>query len=249
MLMMNGYEHSRPARFVAAVDLAMRVAASGAANVLGCPTKQQVGTRTGGHTNARKMGNSCEPWMTRGSIEALGHLLEPHHTGLEWSTGSGSIWMLRRLGSLYSIEHQGTWLAHVRSAVSTIWRNSTQASRAAWVPVHAPCRKVQPNGCRGNDPASAIDDYTGYRMAARRPNATFDHVLVDGRDRVACLKEALRPPSLIASPHGLLTLDNAERPRYAPAIAAVPAGWLCFSFKNDLDETIVWMACSSDELA
>jgi len=51
---------------------------------------------------------------------------------------------------------------------------------------------------------------------------TFDVVMVDGRARGPCLAIASR---LVAA-HGLLILDNSERPRYAPAITAVERdGW------------------------
>lgn len=43
---------------------------------------------------------------------------------------------------------------------------------------------------------------------------TFDLIMVDGRDRVACVASSMR----LLKPGGLFVLDNSERPRYAPAL-------------------------------
>lgn len=166
--------------------------------------------------------------------------------------GSSTVWALRRLKSLHSVESSPEWTLAVNRTVESTWRhvNRTLAPER-WVGVHERCVAVAAGGCSSGQASSATDDYTAYVSAPRqlreRP-AAFDYVLVDGRARVACIKEALASPSLVAeAAHGLLVLDNAERTRYAEGIAAVPAAWLCYGFRNTLDETIVWMACAPDE--
>ena len=49
-------------------------------------------------------GTKCEPWIDRGVITVLDHILQPYMRGLEYGAGSSSRWLLARLGSLVSIE-------------------------------------------------------------------------------------------------------------------------------------------------
>ena len=194
------------------------------------------------------MGTACEPWLVREAIDVLHHLLDAQHAGLEWSMGSSTLWALRRLRSLHSVEHQGAWVHDVNRTVVATWQGVSDRLTPSWTAVHERCVAVGAGGCRGSI-TTPLDNYSAYIAAPRslraRPEA-FDYVLVDGRSRAECLREALAPPSLIAS-HGLLVLDNAERSRYSEAIAEVPTSWLCFGFRNSLDETVVWMACGPRE--
>ena len=59
------------------------------------------------------------------------------------------------------------------------------------------------------------------------PDETFDFILVDGRDRVQCIKCAL--PKLKRG--GWLMLDNSERRRYA----AAGITWLCHFYQPTPD--------------
>lgn len=40
--------------------------------------------------------------------------------GLEWSTGSGTMWLLSRLQSLISVEHHASWANRVKDSLDRI---------------------------------------------------------------------------------------------------------------------------------
>jgi len=84
--------------------------------------------------------------------------------------------------------------------------------------------------------------YEAYARAIdAEPDGSLDLVLVDGRARVACLRQAR---SKVRS-GGFIILDDSARPEYAEA-AALLAGWPCRRFgglgpgKHLPAETAAW---------
>lgn len=65
---------------------------------------------------------------------------------------------------------------------------------------------------------------------------SYDVIIVDGRMRVACCLQAIK----ILKPGGLLLLDNAERPRYRPAVNALSSWRLLLETDNGMWKTNVW---------
>ena len=61
-------------------------------------------------------GTSCEPWLVRDSILALDCLMVEGDEldGLEWGSGSSSMWLVTRLRSLISIDNSQEWVNHVQ---------------------------------------------------------------------------------------------------------------------------------------
>ena len=45
------------------------------------------------------------------------YLVGADMSGLEWSTGSGTMWLLSRLNSLVSIEHHASWIRKVSQSL------------------------------------------------------------------------------------------------------------------------------------
>jgi hypothetical protein len=62
------------------------------------------------------VGTSCEPWLVRDSIVALDCLMVEGDEldGLEWGSGSSSMWLVTRLRSLISIDNSQEWVNHVQ---------------------------------------------------------------------------------------------------------------------------------------
>mmetsp|Transcript_10169 Transcript_10169/g.30086 ORF Transcript_10169/g.30086 Transcript_10169/m.30086 type:complete len:215 (-) Transcript_10169:113-757(-) len=170
---------------------------------------------------------------------------------LEWSMGSSSAWLLRRVKSLCSIEHFGPWVSELRACFA----RDVESRR--WTAVYQPCVDKVAGGCKysdahtapGQNDNSAMTNYAGYVAAARHEcggQAPFDLVSVDGRARNESLWEALLEPSLVRPDYGMLLLDNAEldpKRMYAPVPRAHDPGWICVSFRSFLSETAIWMRC------
>lgn len=58
------------------------------------------------------------------------------------------------------------------------------------------------------------------------PDTHFDLVIVDGRNRAACIANAVAK----VKPGGWFVLDNSEREQYQAAIVAHLAGWERYDF-------------------
>jgi predicted O-methyltransferase YrrM len=120
------------------------------------------------------------PWLTDGAVDFLDGFLStlPQARVLEFGTGASTLWFARRGVSILSFDHDPAW--------------------------HASVRKILPA-------TSAIDlrlhARPYYEAVAGLPSGSFDLVLVDGRDRVACVRHAMR----LVEPGKFLMIDNTER--------------------------------------
>jgi hypothetical protein len=126
------------------------------------------------------------PWMNYPAIMFLNERLKPQMRVFEYGSGSSTRFLSDRVASVCSVEHDKYWFERVRKTVTA--DNVTLLHR-----------NLEGDGA--------------YCRAIRDGGGVFDLVIVDGRDRVNCVRQALG----YLSPGGVLLLDNSERPRYRPA--------------------------------
>lgn len=125
------------------------------------------------------------PWLTPGAINFLQDFCKenPKAKILEFGSGASTIWFAKQGMNLTSIEHDIHWYSAVSLQLQNIDTNHI----------------------------SYILHPRPYSIVCNRfADKYFDLILVDGRDRVACVKSSI---SLLKS-GGILMLDNAERRRY-----------------------------------
>ena len=230
---------SAPQRLVDAVAIATSHLNASAFTELNCPHAQQVGHRISKHTH-NLVGNLCEPWMVRSTLMVLDYYLTPRMRGLEWSAGSSSFWLLRRLAHLYSVEHNAGW---ARDLKETLGRQLAHLA-PKWTLAVVSCEDLSPGACaenagQGEGPSTNYSRYVQAPAARFRDAFPFDYVSVDGRARDECLAEATQHHTPMLAAYGLLVLDNSDRP-YRPL---VPPHWPCVSFRTPVDETTLWMKC------
>lgn len=227
-----------PGRFVEGVYIATELLRSDSFLHLICPPEQMVGLRGATHI-PKLMGQRCEPWQCRESVEVLWHLLDHSMTGLEWSSGSGTTWLLRRGLNLFSIEHCSNWLDEVQKAI----KDNMPHLLTRWHPVSESveaCNKNEPVDYSGQE--KLFGKYSRYPAEHLKDYMPFDFVSVDGRFRDGCIVEALKI-GFLKSNYGILLLDNADRSQYLKP-ETIPSHWLVVSFVNlKEDETTIWMSC------
>lgn len=126
------------------------------------------------------------PWITYPAIEFIKRRVQSTMSVFEYGSGGSTIWWSNHVGEVISVEHDRAWFAKVRESLH---------SRAT---------------------ISQIDlEYGGaYCKAILKYQSRFDIVVVDGRDRVNCLKNCLAA----LKPSGVVILDNSERPEYAEGL-------------------------------
>lgn len=134
------------------------------------------------------------PWLTKKAILFLQLFISMKESAkekvniLEYGVGGSTIWFSSFSNvNIISIEHDKSWYQKVNSYLS----------------INYPDRKNY----------SIILHDRPYNEVVLTLNKTFDIILVDGRDRVMCIKNSFR----YLNKKGVLMLDNSDRPKYKEA--------------------------------
>ena len=131
------------------------------------------------------MYNSDYPWLTAGAVEFLKTFLEKNTKADVLEFGCG--------GSTKWLSPQVNKLISIEHDLGWATKIGQEIpANTAIMHVPRPCNIV----------------------CAKFEDEAFDFILVDGRDRVACVLDSIR----LLKPNGFLMLDNAERVEYRPAI-------------------------------
>ena len=123
------------------------------------------------------------PWLTTGAITCLEDFFATHDNPyvLEFGSGAKTLWMAQRTSNLFSVEHCKKWHAAISKKLA-----STLGDVEKRLILHS-----RPYDCV---------------WSSFEPES-FDLIIVDGRDRVRCIKAAL----LLLKKGGIMMLDNSER--------------------------------------
>jgi hypothetical protein len=169
-------------------------------------------------------GDPMPPWMDPiefSQLLAVVHALGPKRV-LEWGAGGGTKRLLASAPSVeryVSVEHEGAWADRVRSTVTdprlelhhiapsippAPWPDERRARNKAEAAWHMACE---------HDPAIMAE----YVAFPRTLGETFDLILVDGRARVHCLREAIE----LVRPGGVIVTHDAQREVYRPALEQI----------------------------
>lgn len=148
------------------------------------------------------------PWWTYPAIAEVDRFLTGRGSTrvFEYGSGASSVWLGRRSSEVHSVEHSKEFvdfLAPVLSEVPTVTLRHVPAPQRG-DRAEIPSQRFGHQGLDFADYVHSIDDVGG----------TFDLVVVDGRARSACLRQAV--PRL--ADDGMIVFDNSNRGRYAEAI-------------------------------
>ncbi|MBO9627361.1 MAG: class I SAM-dependent methyltransferase [Microbacterium sp.] len=154
------------------------------------------------------------PWWTFDAIDRVGAFLgeRPGARVFEWGSGSSTVWLSRRAGSVHSIEHDAEWAEHLRVFLATPEISAQNVRLETVEPVQTSGTPVV--GSRKSGFAGL--DFTAYVDAIDAVDGVFDVIVVDGRAREACFVRALDR----LAPGGIIVFDNVQRARYREAVAA-----------------------------
>lgn len=132
------------------------------------------------------------PWLPFRLIEELASVVTPGTTVFEFGGGGSTVWFLDHGARVITIEDNEGWAARLRDSIGHVdsWTLLSRDVSGGYV--------------------EAVEDYA---------DETFDVVVVDGKERPACLLAAATK----VRRGGLLVLDDADRSEYAPALRSL--GW------------------------
>jgi hypothetical protein len=125
---------------------------------------------------------NCIPWFTYAAIAFLQKKVPQGLTVFEYGSGNSTLWWAQRATSVTTFEHDLTWFNTFKQRV----------------PVN-----VAYHHCAleyGGEYSKVISNYQDQ----------FDVIVIDGRDRVNCAKNAV----LALKEDGVIIFDNTERARY-----------------------------------
>ena len=138
-----------------------------------------------------------KPWMKYREIRVMEDLLtglRPNRA-LEWGAGYGTLHFSRLLppgGAWIALEHDPEWAARIREgAPPNVQIHAVPAERQPWLPEN------------GDGTLADFREYVEYPARL----APFDFILVDGRAREACLRQAR---GMLAR-GGVVVLHDANR--------------------------------------
>lgn len=171
------------------------------------------------------------PWLTPASINIFDSILDQSMIGLEYGSGSSTLFFAPRLKVLESIEHHNAWYQKVQGMIESAGLSN--------VHLH-----LVPNKHGSSYEPFDIPDgslrvkhwYADYfSKVLEFPDDHFDFVLIDGRARVECLLNSIDK----LKSGGILALDNSERSRYQP-VFRILADWNRIDTTNGLTDTTIW---------
>ncbi len=145
---------------------------------------------------------SGEPWLCHKAIAQLEDLVVPGTRILEWGSGGSTIFFAKRGAKIHCVEHDPEWARLVK-------RELVHRKLGGQVNIH----EID----LGSDYVSIVDQLIG----------DFDLIIVDGRQRVECVK---RSNSRLV-PGGWILLDDSDRENYWPAYQEL-AGWKMMILKG-----------------
>lgn len=149
------------------------------------------------------------PWWTYGAIDEVESFLlaREHPRVFEFGSGASTVWLAQRAAHVTSVEHDSAWCAVLRTRL-TGYDNVV-------VRLVPPDPEPDPTGAFVSDkPGYRGRTFRAYVECIRDSDDVFDLIVIDGRARPACLREAT---SRLAA-GGMIVFDNAGRSRYREAI-------------------------------
>jgi len=126
------------------------------------------------------------PWVTYSFIDFIKERLNKQHAVFEFGSGNSTFFYAKYAGLVVSVEHDKDWYEKI---VSTKPENAEMIF----------CELV-----RGGD----------YCKMPVKLEEKFDIIIVDGRDRVNCCKQAVDA----LSSNGVVVLDDSEREQYRSGV-------------------------------
>ena len=128
------------------------------------------------------------PWLTYSFIYFIQDRLKPEMSILEFGSGNSTLYWSKRVKRVESIEHDPSWYEKVKSMK---------------LPLNA------------NVSLKKLGDHGDYAKYSETPDTTnFSIILVDGVDRVSCLKNN----HTLLEDNGVMVLDDSEREDYLSGI-------------------------------
>ena len=126
------------------------------------------------------------PWMNYAIIAILEERLKSNMNLFEYGSGYSTMFYAKRVKEVTSVEYNQYWFEKIQDMVPENVKVIFQS------------KDVDGEYCR----------------CVNRESSEYDVIIVDGRDRVNCIKQAIQS----TSEDGVIILDNSERDKYREGV-------------------------------
>ncbi len=150
------------------------------------------------------------PWWNLRAVEWVSDFTAKNTNlrAFEYGSGASSIWLSKRCSSVVTVEHDAEWAALVRDKFADV--------------DNIKLRAIPPSDTFSEEESGYLSQradwldrsFKEYAVSIKSEGNKFDIIVIDGRVRGACLKEARE----FLSDRGIIIFDNAGRDRYQKAI-------------------------------
>ena len=153
------------------------------------------------------------PWWTFAAIRRVERTIaswDGQARVFEYGCGASTAWLARRCSYVRSVEHDPRFAEEMSRHLSGFDNVEIECIEAPTAePPNVPAATSTRPGAIGRD-------FRRYVEHIRQGNSEWDLIIIDGRARAACLREAVKH----VSPGGCILFDNSNRLRYSEALAA-----------------------------
>lgn len=184
------------------------------------------------------------PLYAPGAVRYLSKFLNPEMKLFEWGAGISSVWYAKRITEYVAVEHDEQWFKRIQKSLRdqhlltakllyTPEKDSNDifSWQSDWR--YYDLIKECPGNPNLKDYIFSIDTY---------PDAYFDIIVIDGRERIPCLLHAREK----LNHHGIIIFDDSARPRYEKCFTILK-DWEYIKFDFGLKQTAIF-ARNRDDL-
>ena len=154
------------------------------------------------------------PWWTFSAIDNIDRLMrawDGEVSVFEYGCGASTAWLASRCARLRCVEHDEAFAMQIESRLEGFENVTIRRVPAPTLPMGVtPTAPSRRHGMKGKE----FDEYV---TAIRKSGGPFDLIVIDGRARVACLREAVNH----VSDRGVILFDDSWREEYRTALGAV----------------------------
>jgi hypothetical protein len=188
--------------------------------------------------------NPGTPWTTPASIKFFKKCLNQEMVGLEYGSGSSTIFFARRLKHLVSVEHNRSWFKYIKDKASKLYITNLDYQ---FIPTNNPeiTKEIPADYINLNIQDKRIKylkQYHNYsQFVLKFPDNYFDFIIIDGRARVQCTVNSVNK----LKPGGIFVLDNSERGHYKP-VHELLKDWKKVNTTTGLFDSTIWIKPSAE---
>ena len=147
------------------------------------------------------------PWLAIKSVEVMEKYLNKDSVVFEYGIGGSTLWFADRVKAVHCVDNDKLWINKVSNALKKDGKKNVVINY----------KLLGPDSGYPIHKASEL-----YVNTIAISGLKYDLILIDGRERVQCVKAALN----YIKEDGLLVCDNFERERYEEARTLLKtSGW------------------------